>query len=124
LQAMSGVQIAGERSDLRSGMAMARMVPPSILVLELASPVDETLHAAAQFRLEHPDVAIFLSTDVLDPDTLLRSVLAVAQEMLRRPLDRGALSQAIERVAALNARKQGSAATRSIITVFSSKGGV
>jgi len=121
--ALTGIQIAGERSDLRAGLSLAHQVRPDILVLELANPVEDGLHAAAQYKLEFPDCAIFLSTEVFDPDTLLRAIRAGASEILRRPLDRAALSQAVERVAALNARKQGATVARRVITVFSNKGG-
>lgn len=123
LAATSGVTVAGERTDLRAGLALAHQVTPAILVLELTSPVDETLNAAAQYRMEHPDVAIFLMSDQFDPDTLLRALRAGAQEVLRRPLDRAALTAAVERVAALNARKAGTGAGRTVYTVFSNKGG-
>jgi pilus assembly protein CpaE len=123
LEALPGVQIAGERSDLRAGLALAHQARPSILVLELTAPVDDGLNAAAQFKMEHPDCAIFLMTDAFDPETLLRALRAGAQEVLRRPLDRGALSQAVERVGALNARRGGESGGRGVITVFSNKGG-
>ena len=122
-EALPHVQIAGERGDLRAGIAMAHQSRPGILVLELATPPDDTLSAAAQYKLDHPDVSIFFYTDLLDPDTLLRAVRAGAAEVLRRPLDRGALGQAVERVAALTARKAGGGAIRRVFTVFSSKGG-
>ncbi len=122
-EAYPGVQIAGERSDLRAGLAMAHQTRPAILVLELAPPVDEILNAASQFRMQYPESAIFLIGDAFDPDTLLRALRAGAQEVLRRPLDRAALTAAIQRVAALAARKQGNADRRRVVTVFSSKGG-
>jgi pilus assembly protein CpaE len=124
LEALAGVQIAGERADPRAGLAFAHQVRPQILVLELASPVDEILGAASQFRMEHPDCAIFFATEALDPETLLRALRAGAQEVLRRPLDRGALTRAVERVAALNARRsEVGTSGRGVITVFSNKGG-
>ena len=122
-EALANVQIAGERGDLRAGIAMAHQVRPSILVLELAAPLGDTLAAAGQYKLEHPEVAIFFSTDLLDPDTLLRAMRAGASEVLRRPLDRGALGQAVERVAALSTRAKGGGTTRKVFTVFASKGG-
>ena len=122
-EACPNVQIAGERGDLRAGMAMAHQSRPSILVLELAAPVDETLNAASQYQLDHPDVAIFFSTDLLDPDTLLRAMRAGASEVLRRPLDRAAVGKAVERVAALSARAKGGGVVRQVLTVFASKGG-
>jgi len=123
LEALPGVEIAGERPDLRSGIALARQSRPDILLLELVHPVEETLATAAQFRLDQPDCAIFVVTENLDPDTLLRAMRAGASEVLRRPLDRATLSRAVERVAALSARRSGTAVGRDVITVFSSKGG-
>jgi len=85
--------------------------------------VEDGLHAASQFKLEHPDCAIFLMTDIFDPDTLLRALRAGAQEVLRRPLDRGALREAIERVQRQAQKKSGGGNARGVITVFSNKGG-
>ena len=82
-EGLPNVQIAGERGDLRAGIAMAHQSRPAILVLELSAPPDDVLTAAAQYKLDHPDVAIFFSTDLLDPETLLRAMRAGASEVLR-----------------------------------------
>src|SRR5947208_420510 len=119
LEALPGVQIAGERSDLRGGLALAHQTRPHILILELGQPVEDALHAASQFKVEHPDCAIFLATEVFDPETLLRALRAGAQEVLRRPLDRAGLREAVERVARAAAKKNGAVGgTRGVITVF------
>lgn len=124
LESMPGVSIAGERSDMRAGMALARQLKPGILVLELGSSVADTLDAARSYKLEHPDGAIFLAgADALDSDTLLKALRAGASEVLRRSLDRGALSEAVQRVQALNARKHEGKSSRTILSVFSNKGG-
>ena len=122
-ETLPNVQMAGERADLRAGIALAHQTRPVILVLELTAPVEDTLAAAAQYKLDHPDVAIFFATDLLDPDTLLRAMRAGASEVLRRPLDRSAVVQAVERVGALNARAKGGGLERRVLTVFASKGG-
>ena len=124
LEAINGVQISGERNDLRAGMALAHQVRPDILLLELSGSGDDTQMAASQYRLESPDVAIFVSSDALSPDTLMRAMRAGAQEVLRRPFDRPALTEAVERVAMLKARKLGGGQQRTVVTVFSNKGGV
>jgi len=99
-------------------------VRPSILIMELAQPIDESLFVASQFKNEHPECAIFFVTELFDPETLLRALRAGAQEVLRRPLDRKALSEAVERVTRQQAKKTGSGgASRGVITVFSNKGG-
>ena len=123
LEALPGAQIVGERSELRSGIALANQARPAILLMELGQPVEEGLHTASQFKMEHPDCAIFLVTDVFDPDTLLRALRAGAQEVLRRPLDRAALREAVERVSRQQAKKAGSGTSRGVVTVFSNKGG-
>jgi pilus assembly protein CpaE len=123
LETLPSVQIVGERSDLRSGLALARQARPSILVLDLVAPVDDTLHGAAQYKLDNPECAIFLASDAFDSETLLRALRAGAQEVLRRPFDRGALREAVERVSRQNTKKQGGATTRGVVTVFSNKGG-
>src|SRR5881397_1591865 len=124
IEAIPNVQIGGERSDLRSGLALAHQVRPAILVLEVWGSGDETLSAASQYRLEYPDVAIFLATEAVNPDLLMRAMRAGVQEVLRRPLDRAALTEAVERVAQLNQRKQGGGLQHSVFTVFSNKGGM
>src|SRR5437867_2326825 len=123
LAATPGVQLAGERADLRGGLALARQARPEILVLELASPMEETLSATSEFRLECPEVALFFWAESYDQETLVSAIRAGAQEVLRRPLDRPALGQAVERVAALAARRNGGGRARKIITVYSGKGG-
>lgn len=124
-ESAGAVQIAGERPDLRGGLALARQVRPDILVLELdRRGQEETLAAGAQYRMEHPDGSLFLTTDQVDSDILLRAIRTGAQDVLRRPFDRSALGAAIERVAGLKARKHGGNAGHTVITVFSNKGGL
>jgi pilus assembly protein CpaE len=123
LEATGRVQIVGERGDVRAGMAMARQVRPTVLLVDANGPNDDALQAASQYRMEHPEVTLFVSTDAYDSETLMSAMRAGAQEVLRRPLDRGALAAAVERVAALRARQTGAAETRQVISVFSTKGG-
>jgi pilus assembly protein CpaE len=124
-ESAGAVSIAGERPDLRGGLALARQIRPDILVLELdRRGQEETLAAGAQYRMEHPDGSLFLTTDQVDSDILLRAMRIGAQDVLRRPFDRSALGAAIERVASLKARKHGSSAGHTVVTVFSNKGGL
>lgn len=123
VEALTGVQIAGERSDLRSGLALARQVRPGVLVLELAGPIEDALGAASEFKLDNPDTAILFTADAYDQDLLLRAMRSGASDILKWPLDRGALGQALERIAALQERKQGGGSQRRVFTVFSNKGG-
>lgn len=123
LEVATGVQIAGERADLRSGVALAHQVRPGVLLLELAEPIEDALSAASQFKLENPDTAILFTAEAYDQDLLLQAMRSGASDILKWPLDRGALGQALERAAALQHRKQGGASQRRVLTVFSNKGG-
>lgn len=123
LEALTGVQLAGERADLRSGVALAHQVRPAVLLLELAAPIEDALEAASQFKLENPDTAILFTAEAYDQDLLLQAMRSGASDILKWPLDRGVLGQALERAAALQHRKQGGASQRKVFTVFSNKGG-
>jgi pilus assembly protein CpaE len=118
-----GIQIAGERSDLRAGLALARQGDPAILMLEIAPSIDDVLAATAAYRLERPEVAVFLVGEPLESDDLLRAMRAGAQEVLRRPFDRATLERAVERVSAVRSSKEGRATRHALITVYSAKGG-
>ena len=83
------VQIAGERPDLRGGLALARQVRPDILVLELdRRGPEETLAAGAQYRMEHPEGTLFLTTDQLDADLLLRACRTCSSDRWTVPRSR------------------------------------
>src|SRR5262245_2340760 len=125
VQGMPGVEVVGERHELRSGLLLARQKKPRLVVLDLANDYEESLNAAAQFKLDAPDVALFLVGGSLDPQFLLKAIRAGAQEVLKKPLDRALLQEAIERVSRSGAaRSAAGARARSIITVFTTKGGV
>ncbi len=125
LEGLPGVKIVGERSDLRSGLQLARQLRPWIVLLDLPAAYDEALTAAGNFKLDVPGCALFLMSNSLDPQLLLRAIRAGAQEVLKKPLDRGLLQEAVERVSRSGAaRSAGETRARSILTVFSHKGGV
>ncbi len=125
LEGLPGVQVAGERSELRSGLLLARQLRPRIVLLDLPDAYEEALSAAGNFKLDCPDAALFLMSNSLDPQVLLKAIRAGAQEVLKKPLDKALLQEAVERVSRSGAaRSAGETRARSIITVFGPKGGV
>jgi pilus assembly protein CpaE len=126
LTGLPGVEIVGERFELRSGLLLARQRRPRIVLLDLPDNYDEALNAAGQFKLDMPDTALFLLSNNLDPQLLLRAIRAGAQEVLKKPLDRALLQEAVERVSRSGAARSatGTRGARSILTLFSTKGGV
>jgi len=125
MQGIPGIEVVGERHEFRSGLLLARQKHPRLVVLDLPNDYEESLAAAAQFKLDAPDVALFLVGGSLEPQFLLKAIRAGAQEVLKKPLDRALLQEAIERVSRSGAaRSAAGARARSIITVFTTKGGV
>ena len=125
LTGMAGVEIVGERLELRSGLLLARQRRPRIVLLDLPDNYEEALNAAGQFKLDLPDTALFLTSNNLDPQLLLRAIRAGAQEVLKKPLDRAILQDAVERVSRSGAARSATGTrARSIVTLFSTKGGV
>jgi len=125
LNGLAGVEIVGERFELRSGLLLARQRRPRIVLLDLPDNYEEALNAAGQFKLDLPDTALFLLSNNLDPQLLLRAIRAGAQEVLKKPLDRALLQDAVERVSRSGAaRSAAGTRARSITTLFSTKGGI
>jgi pilus assembly protein CpaE len=125
LQGLPGVEVVGERFELRSGLLLARQRSPRIVLIDLPESYEEALNAAGQFKSDMPDVALFLMSNNLDPQLLLRAIRAGAQEVLKKPLDRALLQESVERVSRSGAaRSVTGARARSITTLFSTKGGV
>ena len=125
LSSLPGVEVVGERNELRSGLLLARQRHPRIVLLDLPDHYEEALNAAGQFKMDLPDTALFLLTNNLDPQLLLRAIRAGAQEVLKKPLDRALLQEAVERVSRSGAARSGTGSrARSITTLFSTKGGV
>jgi len=125
LEGLPGVEVVGDRSELRSGLLLARQLRPRVVLLDLPDAYEEALSAAGSFKLDAPDIALFLMSNTLDPQVLLKAIRAGAQEVLKKPLDKVLLQEAVERVSRSGAaRSAGETRARSIITVFGPKGGV
>ncbi|HKQ19366.1 MAG TPA: AAA family ATPase, partial [Candidatus Eisenbacteria bacterium] len=109
----------------RSGLLLALQRRPRIVILDLPEAYEEALTAAGNFKMDAPDSALFLLSNSLDPQLLLRAIRAGAQEVLKKPLDRALLQEAVERVSRSGAARSASGTrARSIVTLFSTKGGV
>ena len=125
IDGMPAVKVIGERTDLRSGLLLARQLRPRIVLVDLPVAYEDALTAAGNFKLDAPESALFLLSNSLDPQLLLRAIRAGAQEVLKKPVDRVLLQEAVERVSRSGAaRSAGVTQARSIISVFSNKGGV
>ena len=126
LEGLPGVEVVGERTEIRSGLLLARQLRPRVVLLDLPDlNSDDALSMAGSFKLDAPDIALFLMSNTLDPQVLLKAIRSGAQEVLKKPLDKALLQEAVERVSRSGAaRSAGETRARSIITVFGPKGGV
>jgi DNA-binding NarL/FixJ family response regulator len=106
MRGIAGVELVGERHELRSGLLLARQKGARLVVLDLPKDYEESLQAAAQFKQDSPDTALFLVGGSLDPQFLLKAIRAGASEVLKKPLDRAILQEAIERVSRSGAARR------------------
>ena len=122
LREVPGAAIKAETEDLRIGVNLVRQYRPHIVLLEVSSPADESLSAAAKIVEVYPQTAVFAISAETKPDVILRAMRSGVQEFLKRPPDQDELLTAVRKVM----RKLQALGTVAgeIITIFSNKGGL
>ena len=120
-----GVRLAGESTNLKSGMRLVRTVQPQLVLIEVpADHPEEALDAVRSIHAELPDCGIIVSADASSPQLILNGIRAGAHEFVSRPLDAAELANAIEHVRKRLDRRSPTGRRRGrIIALFSSKGG-
>lgn len=119
------IRVIGEAEDVKSGMRFIRGLQPDVVLIELPENASETIEALRKIKEELPDVGIILSRHSPSPELILSAMRAGAQEFVSRPIDGPELEKAIDHVLRQRARTAPPGSTRgTIISVFSSKGGV
>lgn len=122
---MSDVELVGEAEKLHSGLELVSKVRPDVVILELPQHADETLERIEQWRVEMPDMLVFVSSASKKPDLILAAMRSGAVEYLSKPLEVNEFHTAVEKAV----RQKKSGAQRSgggnrIIAVYSRKGGL
>jgi len=125
LEQMHNVQLASAFTNIDEGFGAVKTSKPDVLILELPKDSQKTLNWVERIRLEFPDTAIFVTSEIKTPELIISAMRAGAQEFLSRPIDPNEFKKAIEKV--LLTKKQVKAQTPQrgkIISVFSKKGGL
>jgi pilus assembly protein CpaE len=93
-----------------------------LVIIDAREDIPRAMAAVERLRLASPSVAIFVLADEAQPDVILQSMRAGANEFLTWPPVQSAFSEAIARAAA---RRQSTSGTRQATTLvfFGAKGG-
>ena len=125
LEQMHNVQLTSVTQNMDEGFRAIKTTKPDILILELPKDYEKTLPDIERIKLDFPEIAIFVTSEIKTPELIISAMRAGAQEFLSRPIDPNEFKKAIEKV--LITKKQVKTQTPQrgkIISVFSKKGGL
>jgi pilus assembly protein CpaE len=125
LAQMEHVELGPMLRDPAQVPELVRSTRPDILILDIPENYQESLKLVEQVKSEHPQMAIFVTSAVKNPDLVISAMRAGAQEFLSQPLLTTELTQALERVqkSRQQVKTEAPKARGRIISVFSKKGG-
>jgi pilus assembly protein CpaE len=125
LSQMANVELAFEWKQIEPAFEALQRGKPDILILELPKEYDDVLRWIERIRLDLPEIAIFVSSPVKTPESIISAMRAGAQEFLSRPIQPDELKQAIKKVLITKEQVRAQTPERGrIISVFSKKGGL
>jgi len=125
LSQMANVELAFEWKQIEPAFEALQRAKPDILILELPKEYDDALRWIERIRLDLPGIAIFVSSPVKTPESIISAMRAGAQEFLSRPIQPDELKQAIKKVLITKEQVRAQTPERGrIISVFSKKGGL
>lgn len=121
LLGLDGVQIVAEVDELALVEQAVGQFPAEILLVHLDPVPEVTLPVAAKVAMAHPDLAVFVLSESTDPQHILTAMRSGVREFLTKPIDRGLVTAAIEKVVA----QSGSAVeVGRLISILGTIGGV
>jgi pilus assembly protein CpaE len=99
---------------------------PDIIFIDLHRNGDHAriFETAGKISIEYPDIAIFVSSDIQEPQLILTALRSGAQEFFTKPLKFDEFSTAVGKITYKKKRAVSASAPKNkLITVFSKKGG-
>ncbi len=119
------VELAFEWKQIEPAFEALQKTKPDVLILQLPEKYDDALKWIERIRLDLPETAIFVSSQIKDPESIISAMRAGAQEFLSRPATPDELKQAIKKVLIRKEQVKAQTPERGkIISVFSKKGGL
>ncbi|MCX5799837.1 MAG: AAA family ATPase [Candidatus Eisenbacteria bacterium] len=122
LRDVPGASVKAESGDLRIGVNLVRQYRPHIVLLEVSTPPEEFLSAAAKIVEVCPQSAVFAICSETKPEIILRAMRSGVQEFLRRPPDQDELVASVRKV--MRRLQAVGTIAGEIVTIFSNKGGL
>ncbi|MFH1277911.1 MAG: AAA family ATPase [Candidatus Eisenbacteria bacterium] len=125
LEALTGVEIAGETDDPTTGHRLIRQKAPHVMLIEVSSIEDPMMELVHDVHEEMPDVQILATSAHKNPDLILKAMSSGAKEFLLRPIDFVKVQESVQKVLRDSLRQRESGETNGrVISFFSNKGGV
>jgi pilus assembly protein CpaE len=122
LREVPGAGVKAETEDLRIGVNLIRQYRPHIVLLEVNSPAEEFLSAAAKIIEVYPQTSVFAISSETKPEIILKAMRSGVQEFLKRPPDQDELITAVRKV--MRRLQALGTVAGEIVTIFSNKGGL
>jgi DNA-binding NarL/FixJ family response regulator len=93
------LEVVGEAADGAEAVALARLLHPDVVLMDLLMPVMDGIAATAAIRQELPDIEVVAVTSVLESDAVVSAVKAGAIGYLLKDTQAAELRRAIKAAA-------------------------
>jgi len=112
------VKVLGAVERFRDGLRLIGGEPPTIVILE-AQDLERGAQEVSLLLSQHPQLSVFVTARVKDPEWILRLIRAGATEYLPRPVDPSDLVQAVQKVVRRTGRGAQTARKGRVISCYS-----
>ncbi|NIP42266.1 MAG: response regulator/pilus assembly protein [candidate division Zixibacteria bacterium] len=121
------IRLISEVGDIGTCYENMESLNPDIVLIDLhkSSDVENIFAVSSKMSIDYPDTAIFVSSEMQEPQLILRALRSGAQEFFSKPLKIDEFKDAVERIVLKKQRLAQVAPPKSrVISVFSKKGGL
>lgn len=121
LLSIPGVQIVAELDELGLLGQALRQFPVELLIAHLDPAPERILPAVIEIARAHPNLAVLVISETTDGPLILSAMRAGIREFLTKPIDRGLLTEAVNKV---KDQTQSQVEVGTLISVLSTAGGI
>jgi len=123
---MSDIELISAANNIQECYDNLSLSSPDIIIIDLHHKTDhgKIFDMAGKISIEYPHIAIFISSDIQEPQLILNALRSGAQEFFTKPLKFEEFSNAVEKISLKKKRASTVPVQKNkLITVFSKKGG-
>ncbi len=125
IEKSSAVRLVGETDNLTDGIQLINDHRPEIIFFDIDYSIDHALSSAEKITQNFPDIALFVTSDHVNPELIRQFMRVGARDFLDKPINNEDLVSALGTFIKLKRQKMASEGRGGkIITVFGVKGGV